>query len=122
MNNLRKLRIKLGLTLKDVEEKTGINRDYLSLMETEKRPINQKNMKVLCEFYKVKPNELLGYDKMLVINENANDFNEKDINMLRAIKSLSDEDYDMLNEYINFLIWRHKKRIEEYYDKERHSN
>lgn len=122
MNNLRKLRIKLGLTLKDVEEKTGINRDYLSLMETEKRPINQKNMKVLCEFYKVKPNELLGYDKMLVINENANDFNEKDINMLRAIKSLSDEDYDMLNEYINFLIWRHKKRIEEYYDKERKGN
>lgn len=122
MTKLKKLRLKLGLTLREIEEKTGINRDYLSLMENNKRPINQRNMQTLCEFYKVKPNDILEVEKMIEIDNNTNEFSESDIKMLRAIKSLPDEDYNKLNDYIDFLIWQHQKRIEEYYDKKRQQN
>jgi len=122
MNNLRKLRLKLGLTLREIEEKTGINKDYLSLMENDKRPINNRNMKTLCEFYKVKPNELLGMDDMIEIDENANTFSRDDLKLLRAIKSLPTEDYDLLMDFVDYLIYRHQKRINNYYDKKRNEN
>lgn len=122
MNNLRKLRLKLGITLREVEEKTGINKDYLSLMENDKRPINQRNMKTLCEFYKVKPNELLGMDELIEIDEKATTFSPMDLKMLRAIKSLPQDDYELLMDFIDYLIFRHKKNIEAYYDKKRNEN
>lgn len=122
MNNLKKLRLKLGITLREVEEKTGINRDYLSLMENDKRPINQRNMKTLCEFYKVKPNELLNVEEMIEIDENATTFSPMDLKMLRAIKSLPTEDYELLMDFIDYLIYRHQKRIDDYNDKKRQQN
>lgn len=122
MNRLRELRLKKGITLAQLEKEIGINKNYLSQIETGSRPLNPRTLKKFCDYYNVKPNELLGYDKMVEIDESTNEFNEKDIKMLRAIKSLSNEDYDMLNEYISFLIWRHKQNLREYYDKERHSN
>lgn len=122
MNRLRELRLKKGLTLAQLEKEIGINKNYLSQIETGTRPLNPKTLKKFCDFYNVKPNELLGYDKMVEVKENDNEFNEKDINMLRAIKSLSDEDYDMLYAYIDFLIYRHKRNLEAYNDKERQQN
>ena len=122
MNRLRELRIKTGLSIKELSEKIGIDKSSLSLMERGERPLNPRTLKKFCDFYNVKPNELLGYDKMIEVKENDNEFNEKDINMLRAIKSLSDEDYDMLYSYIDFLIYRHKRNLEAYNDKERQQN
>lgn len=122
MNRLKELRLKKGLTIKELAEKIGIDKSSLSLMETGKRPLNPRTLKKFCEFYKVKPNELLGYDTMIEIDESTNEFSEEDIKVLRSIKALPQEDYDLLVEYVSYLIWRHQKRIDDYYDKERHKN
>lgn len=122
MNRLRELRLKKGLTIKELSEKIGIASCYVSQIESGKRPLNHKTLKIFCEFYKVKPNDILEYDKMIEIDNNTNEFSENDIKMLRAIKSLPDEDYNKLNDYIDFLIWQHQKKIEEYYDKKRQQN
>lgn len=122
MNRLRELRLKKGLTIKELSEKIGIASCYVSQIESGKRPLNHKTLKAFCEFYKVKPNELLGYDEMIEIDESTNEFSEEDIKVLRSIKALPQEDYDLLVEYVSYLIWRHQKRIDDYYDKERHQN
>ena len=122
MNNLRKLRMQKGLSIKELSEKIGLASCYLSQLETGKRPLNNKTLKAFCEFYKVKPNELLGYDNMVEIDENDNYFNEMDLKMLRAIKSLPTDDYELLMDFIDYLIYRHQKRIDDYNDKKRHQN
>lgn len=123
MNRLRELRLKKGLTIKELGQKINIAPAYLSQLETGTRKISRNMISVFCNFYNVKPNEILGYeDTMLEIDENDNEFKENDINMLRAIKRLSDEDYLALQEYISFLIWKHQKKIEDYYDKKGHQN
>ena len=122
MNRLRELRLKKGITLAELEKEIGINKNYLSQIETGTRPLNPRTLKKFCDFYGVKPNELLGYNKMTEIKENDNEFNEDDIRILRTIKALSDEDYNMLIEYVGFLIYRHKKKLEAYNDKERKGN
>ena len=122
MNNLRKLRMQKGLSIKELSEKIGLASCYLSQLETGKRPLNNKTLKAFCEFYKVKPNELLGYDNMIEINENDNYFSENDLKILRAIKSLPAEDYDLLMDFVDYLIYRHQKRINDYYDKKRNEN
>lgn len=85
MNNLRKLRLQKGLSIKELSEKIGLASCYLSQLETGKRPLNNKTLKAFCEFYKVKPNELLGYDNMVEIDENDNYFNEMGISELKAL-------------------------------------
>lgn len=121
MTRLRELRIKKGLTLAQLEEKTGINRNYLSQIERGDRPLNARTLKIFCEFYQVKPNELLGYETMSVIDENDNEFSEQDIKTLRALKSLSDEDHLVLRQFIDFLIYQHAQRIMNY-DNEKSKN
>lgn len=122
MNRLKELRLKSGLTIKELSEKIGIDKSSISLMESNKRPINAKVLKKFCEFYKVKPNDILEVDKMIEIDNNTNEFNEIDIQVLRSIKALPQEDYDLLVEYVSYLIWRHQKKLEAYYDKERQQN
>ena len=122
MNNLRKLRLQKGLSIKELSEKIGLASCYLSQLETGKRPLNNKTLKAFCEFYKVKPNELLGYDKMVEIDESDNYFSENDLKMLRAIKSLPQDDYELLMDFIDYLIFRHQKRIDDYNDKKRQQN
>lgn len=122
MNKLKELRLKSGLTIKDLSEKTGIDKSSISLMEAGKRPLNPRVLDKFCKFFNVKPNELLGYDNMVEIDENDNYFNEMDLKMLRAIKSLPTEDYELLMDFIDYLIYRHQKRIDDYNDKKRHQN
>ena len=122
MNKLKELRLKSGLTIKDLSEKTGIDKSSISLMEAGKRPLNPRVLDKFCKFFNVKPNELLGYDKMVEVDESDNYFNEKDLKMLRAIKSLPQDDYELLMDFIDYLIFRHKKNIEAYYDKKRNEN
>ena len=122
MNRLKELRLKTGLTIKELSEKIGIDKSSISLMESNKRPINAKVLEKFCKFYGVKPNDILEYDKMIEIDKSTNEFNEVDIQVLRSIKALPQEDYDLLVEYVSYLIWRHQKKLEAYYDKERQQN
>lgn len=70
MNNLRKLRMQKGLSIKELSEKIGLASCYLSQLETGKRPLNNKTLKAFCEFYKVKPNRIKVVNH--IVNQSVN--------------------------------------------------
>ena len=123
MNNLKKIRQKLELNIKEASELIGISASYLSQLETGTRGISRAMITKICNAYHCKPNDLLGYaDTMSVIDENDNEFSEQDIRTLRALKSLSDEDHLVLRQFIAFLIYQHEQRIMSYDDTKEQKN
>ena len=60
MNNLKALRKKRGLSLRELSEKVGINHSALSLAENGKRGLNDQDINILCDFFQVSADALLG--------------------------------------------------------------
>lgn len=112
MNKLKELRLKTGKTIQQVSKELGISANYLSQIERDERPITRKLMPLFCDYYKVRPNELLEYDDFILINETTNEFSKKDIEMLRLIKQMTDKDKDEMFNFLSYLIWKHEKNIE----------
>jgi len=122
MNKLRELRLKKGISIKQASEDLGIAPTYLSQLETGARKLSRNMIKTFCEYYKILPNELLGYsDVMSVIDESDNEFSKEDIRLMRALKSLSDEDHKELKVFIDYLVYKHEKRLMAN-DKEKYKN
>ena len=102
MNNLKKLRLKFNLTLRELEEKTLINHGNLSSMENGKRYITTENAKILADFFDVSIDYLLGYEKkkqerQTVIYSNAKGEKiEIDLSILIPNKILVDKEDDSL--------------------------
>ena len=111
MNKLRELRIKKGLTIKEASSILNISECYLSQLETGYRQLSRKMLINICNAYQVKPNEVLEYDKYIEIAEN--EYNEQDIKLLNLLKSLSDSDRDELMIFVEYLIFKHERKIEE---------
>lgn len=63
---LKRFRERMGLSLGNVEEATGIKKFQLSRWESGKRPVNETNLKKLAEVYRAKPSliEQSAYDHM----------------------------------------------------------
>lgn len=113
MNRLREIRIKAGKQVKEVAQEIGIAPNHLSMMEAGKRSITNKNLQKLCEYYGVKPNELLGYDDFILIDETSNEFTQQDIEIMRLIKQLGESDKAEIYNFLSYLIFKHQQRIEE---------
>lgn len=72
-NNIRKLRTQKGLTLKELSEKVdGLSVSLLSKVETGERKLKSDLITQLCEVLSCSPNELLGFEGLSVISDNAN--------------------------------------------------
>ncbi|MEB5757432.1 helix-turn-helix domain-containing protein [Mammaliicoccus sciuri] len=56
---LKRFRKRMGLTLGNVEEATGIKKQYLSMLELGKRPINEKLLQILSTTYRAKPSLII---------------------------------------------------------------
>ena len=113
MTRLRELRLKTGKTIKQVANEIGIAPNYISQIERGDRPLNPKTIKKFCDYFNVKPNELLEYDDYILIDNTTNEFTQDDIEMLRLIKQLGDNDKLKLNTFIRFLIYEHQLKLEE---------
>ena len=112
MNRLKEIRLKKGLMIKDACKLIGVSPAYLSQLENGYRQISSKMLKTICEGYKCKPNDILDFDDFILIDENNREFNEQDIKMLNLLKALSESDRDELNNFIEYLIFKHQKKIE----------
>lgn len=112
MTRLKELRLKTGKSIKQVAEEIGISANYISEMENEKKDISKKCIPILCKYYNVKPNELLGYEDFILIDETTNEFTESDIKMMRMIKQLTESDHNELYTFIEYLIFKHQRKIE----------
>ena len=63
---LKRFRERMGLTLGNVEEVTGIKKFQISRWESGKRPISERDLNILAEVYRAKPSliEQSAYDHM----------------------------------------------------------
>ena len=113
MTRLRELRLKTGKTIKQVADEIGIASNYISQIERGDRPLNPKTIKKFCEYYGVKPNELLGYDDFILIDESSNEFTQQDIEIMRLIKQLGENDKAEIYNFLSYLIFKHQQRIED---------
>ena len=114
MNRLREIRIKKGLSVKEASSLIGISAPYLSQLETGERQIGRNTLDKICSAYNVKPNDVLGtYDDYILIDETSNQFSKEDVNFLRLVKQLSESDKYELNVFVEYLIFKHQRKIEE---------
>lgn len=60
MNNLKKLRVENNLTVRELADKTTIAYPTISRMENADRPFTQDNLIILCNFFNVSSDYLLG--------------------------------------------------------------
>ena len=60
MNRLKKLRNEKRLTIRELGEETNISYSSISAMENEIRPFTQGNLEILCSFFNVSSDYLLG--------------------------------------------------------------
>lgn len=113
MNKLKEIRLKKGLSVKEASKLLGVSSAYLSQIENGYRQLSRNMLKTFCEKYNVKPNEILEYDEFITIDENNREFNMQDIQLLNLLKALSDSDRDELNVFVEYLIFKHQRKIEE---------
>lgn len=102
MNNLKYLRLKNHLSLRQLDKMCGITNSVLSCLENGKRMFRLSHIDTLTDFFKVSSDFLLGKSDYGIIVELKNSF---------AVISKSDyEKYlekDMLKEYVEFnSVWR----------------
>ena len=102
MNNLKYLRLKNHLSLRQLDKMCGITNSVLSCLENGKRMFRLSHIDTLTNFFKVSSDFLLGKSDYGIIVELKNSF---------AVISKSDyEKYlenDMLKEYVEFnSVWR----------------
>lgn len=75
MNKLKKLRIRLNLTLRELAEYVDMAHSTLQLLELGKRKFNEDHILKLCNFFDVTSEYLLGYSEngIGVYFDNSND-------------------------------------------------
>lgn len=113
MNKLKEIRLKKGLSVKEASKILGVSSAYLSQIENGYRQLSRNMLKAFCEGYQVKPNEILEYDEFITIDESNREFNTQDIKLLNLLKALSDTDRDELMVFVEYLIFKHERKIEE---------
>ena len=111
-NNLKKVRLEKGLTLKDLEKMTGLSDVQLHRFENNERTINNEALVKLCNALQCNPIQLLGEDNFEF--KSIEFFSKDDIDMLRLLKQLNDRDREDLTDYVGYLIYRHQKKDDNY--------
>lgn len=105
-NRLRELRQEKRMSLRELGEKTNISYTSIGAMEREDRPFTQANLEILCNFFNVSSDYLLGLsDQRESIN--ANTYHERlegiDFEIIEDIKSLDDDAKQDLKTILKYL-------------------
>lgn len=107
-NYLKSLRLKHGLTLRDVEAKTGVSNAYISQLETGKvKQPSPSNLYKLADLYQVTYEELMekaGYPVPKATKEPQS----KESMAQNRLGKLSSNEEEELIDYLNFI--RNRKR------------
>lgn len=110
MNKLRNLRQERKLTLRELGEKTKISYSSLSAMENETRPFTQANLEILCKFFHVTSDYLLGLtnDKNGV-STNKQKLSDVKLAFYNQAEEITDEQAEEVLGFINYIKERDKK-------------
>lgn len=105
-NRLRELRKSKGLSLRELGAATNIAYTTIGAMEREDRPFTQANLEVLCKFFNVSSDYLLGLSDVrenVAINNYTEHLKGIDIEILNDIKSLDDKTIEDLKTILKYL-------------------
>lgn len=111
MNRLKELRKSKNLTIRELADKTHIAYSSISCMETETRPFTQSNLEILCKYFDVTTDYMLGRSETKTLLEEQqhamlkhfNLLNEQQQYIMEQIKKLSSNQLNELINYIDFL-------------------
>ena len=114
MNRLRQLREERGMTLKSLGLETNISYAVISFIENEKRPFTQNTLEILCKYFNVSTDYMLGKSdirnpeqvKKEVVVMDSDGTITKMKYLMDATKDFTTEDMDKIFEYIDFLKQR----------------
>lgn len=117
MNRLRQLREERGMTLKSLGLETNISYAVISFIENEKRPFTQNTLEILCKYFNVSTDYMLGKSdirnpeqvKKEVVVMDSDGTITKMKYLMDATKDFTTEDMDKILEYIDFLKQRKTK-------------
>lgn len=124
MNRLKELRLKSNLTLRELNEKTGIIYSVLADIENGKRSLNTNVAVKLSQFYNVSVDYLMGVDFKERLTKFINDirrdytnvrydeFNDPDIYLDKG--ELSNEDFLMLKSILELSELKEDYLLEAY--------
>lgn len=109
---LKEAREHLPMTLRQVEEATGISNAYLSQLENDKIQKPSANILYkLSTLYRINLNSLLAAAGIITTSEKSTEASQEDEvlnNIAFYAENLSNEERNQVLEYIKFL--RHKKK------------
>lgn len=104
-NRLKELRTERRLSMRELGDLTKISFTTIGAMERGDRPFTQGNLEILCSFFNVSSDYLLGLSDQR--NSTSTTYHEHldgiDIELLNDIKNLSDKDKEDLKTIIKYL-------------------
>lgn len=106
MNRLRELRKAKGMTIRELGEATNISYPIISYMENGERPFTQQNLEILCKYFKVSADYMLGRSESAILNNENEELSHLTIQeryILDSIKTLTTEQLQELIKYIEVM-------------------
>ncbi len=107
MNRLRELRKAKGLTIRELGENTNISYPIISYIENGERPFTQTNLEILCKYFNVSADFMLGRTNLKDANvDELNEFAHLTVQeryILDSIKTLTKEQLQELIKYIEAI-------------------
>ena len=110
---LRELRTKKRITLRQVQEDTGINFSNLAQIERGEHSANSETLKILANYYGVSYDFLLGNTnnpnaQIISVADADGTLTKIEYELLDKVKGLTIDDIIKINEYIDFLKSKNK--------------
>lgn len=109
--NLKKFRIKAGLTQEELAKKLGKTKNVISNWERGENRPDAETIAKICAILKVTPNEMLSWDE--IEKEEAELSKEKDnITVAAHVESeqLTEEEQKEIQDFIQFVLSKRKKK------------
>lgn len=105
MNRLRELRKAKGLTIRELGEATNISYPIISYMENGERPFTQQNLEILCKYFNVSADYMLGRSSsnLATESEELSRLTIQERYILDSIKTLTKEQLQELIKYIEVI-------------------
>jgi transcriptional regulator with XRE-family HTH domain len=94
------LRKKLGLNQADFAERIGFTRSFIALVETERNPLTEANIKLVCHVFGVNEDWLRTGNGEMFQKDNSHLENE----VLKMFRGLSEKAQLMIKDYIQMVL------------------
>lgn len=110
--NLKKFRIKAGLTQEELAKKLGKTKNVISNWERGENRPDAETIAKICAILNVTPNELLGWNEIENEEGQANATDQNNITVAAHIEgeTLTEQEQEEIQNFIKFVLSKRKKK------------